>query len=313
VHNLLNVLRSVNCGFLEREKDAVKLELKPHLHPLARMRDAILRCLFPVSLKHKRHSIEERLASVDTLTPKDVEHFWDVNYVARNSFVYIGGRIPENLSEIIAEFESLPDRNPAPEKLVWEPDPVLSNRVEIIEKVRDDPMAVVQFDYQAPGFPASCSWRDEKAIAILNGWLGQDYGPLYAHLRDDKRLCYGLKTNYDSTFPAASVFSVSVKTDAGKYSLIENEWLACLRMIADNGMPLETLETIKEKTQIGVMKNKKNPCINRLLNETIYSITTNDILTAIESLTPDDIKNAARLFLEKNYIISISLPRGVQC
>lgn len=295
---------------LEREKDAVRHELKPRLHPLFQFAHDTIRLLFPVYTREHVPQIKERLESVDTIMPSDITTFWTKHYTPQNAFVYIAGEVPLSLDELLSDLENVPGSNSTlPEKPVFGKEQVLTQRVELKQRLRDDSVASVQIAYQTPSFPHTCSLKEEKAIELLTAFLGADHGPVYQRLRDEKRLCYSLGVEYDTQVPVVSGLFFNVTTAPASVEEVEKEWIYVIHKIAKEGISDNTLATFKNRAQITTIRRSRRFDLGGVVLKIDDGITREDIQKEVNKLTTEDITCAAKMLVEKPYIISIALPK----
>lgn len=313
IDNLAKVFSQPDVSVLEREKDAVRHELKPQLHPLLKLAEKNCRALFPNLCSRKLIPLDKRLESLERIKPEDIVDFWNKQYTASNSFVYMAGDIPPSFYDTaLKTLEKLPAKDAPSRKETVEPEQPLEKRVEIKEELRDDEVATVQISYRAPHLP-ECTLKDKAAIELLCAYLGADHGLLYRIMRDDKRFCYSLEVQYSTRVPEASSVSFAVVTQPDLCYEVEKEWVNCLKEVAKIGVSYDILESFKNKAQIIQIHRSRGFDLKGILMEMDDNITHEDVQREIQHLTPEDIAKAAQTFAQRPYVISIALPRKKEC
>ncbi len=310
LNNLKVILSEIpDISLLNREREAVKNEIKNKLNPSNLFNEKILRKIFPNHSKYL-NGIRKRLAALDTATYQDAcLTFWNDHYDPYNVTLYIGGKIPDDLDNLIKDWEKISTRKTKRPVIDWPQEYPLERRIEMIDKNRNDKIALININYQIPSFPKNYSIEENLAKNILIYFLNSTNGPLYTQLRDNLELCYSVGS-VSNKFGDASLFTFFAKT--GKLSYfrqIEEKWNEIIKKISEEGIPLEFLEIYKDKFEIDSILEDYVFSWESAIRDFKYGIDNDRERIAIESLMPNNIAKVAKDISDRNYLISIELPK----
>jgi len=308
--NLLKVLSPVNIPVIDREKNAVRNELGRRQNPHSKFNDRIVRLLSP---NHSRYmyGIDESLNALDGLTQDDCFNFWNEHYNPANSVLYIGGEIPDDVSRIIKPWEKFEKKPLIPKRDIPE-EPALENRLELREKIRQDPHAGITINYQISTFPKNASLEESLTRNILIAYFKSSHGPLYKELRDETGLCYSLDIGGDNLGDSGILSFGATTGFPEKIMEIEERWNKILKDMAKTSVPSSFLETFKNGHKISMINSKSMFDVDGLIQEFKHGVDNERIRKAIEGLNSGDVASFAQSLVDKNYLVGISLPLNHQ-
>ncbi len=308
--NLLKVLSPVNIPVIDREKNAVRNEFSKRQNPFNKFNDRIIRLLSP---NHSRYmyGIDESLNSLDGISQEDCFNFWNEHYNSANSVLYIGGEIPDDVSRIIKLWEKF-EKKPLTAKRVIPEEPALESRLELREKIRQDPHAGITINYQIPMFPKNASLEECLTRNILINYFKSSHGPLYKELRDETGLCYSLDLEADN-LGDSGILSFGATTGFPEKAIeIEERWNKILKDMAKTSVPNSFLKTYKNGYRINRINSKSKFDVDGLIDEFKNGVDEAGIRKAIEGLNSGDVARFAQSLVDKNYLVGITLPLNHQ-
>ena len=304
--NLCETMVSLNNNYLETEKNIIYHEFAPSNNPLYRLSEKNFSALFPRFFK-KVPDMQTRINLINNVHKDTVEKFWQEHYAPSNSFLCIAGEMPKTLDKNLKKFNSLKSNGKKSKKIEYEDEIELKEHIEIKESVRDDDIASIIIAYQSPPYP-KINHKEFVAINFLSEYLSSTSGILYGKLRDKHELCYSLNVVHDQN-PGYSVFYFQTSTKPELCHKVESEWLGTIKEIANNGVPNNFIETIKNKSKIIALHMVRDFDLGSVISFMDHNLTHEDFLKEANNITKEDIIKAANLFANKPHIISIALPR----
>lgn len=293
---------------LEREKTAVFNELKGKINPFSDLTQRVEEILFP-KYYEKKPKLRKRLESVKDISSQTIYDFCKAHYHPANSILVISGEGPADLNKLIEWFKTL-EKTGTPTKAVEiSEEPEIKERIEIKEHIRQDSNAGIAIAYRAPSFPYSETIKERVAKIILKNYLGSTHGPVFKKLRNENGLVYqfGVACN---EMGESDCFVLHAVTGFPELShKIEQEWIKCLKETAEKGVDDKTLETNRNQVQMNLINNKLGFDLTGLMDEDEFGVSRLDVQKAVDTLTSEDISKTAQYFVNKPYVISITLPK----
>jgi len=196
--------------------------------------------------------------------------------------------------------------------------PLTENKI-IVEPTRNNDATIIQ----AFKIKESGNVKDEVAVSLISMIMGGSHkSRLFQDLREDQQLAYMVNSvHYSNEHAGELVFKVNTTTDdpVNEVSTIKNN---NIKKVLE-GFKKHINSLINEPVTEKELKNAKLALKREILNnfetstdrslslsatlDSPYGINyTNELLKAIDSITPEDIQKAAVLFLDKPSIVLIN-------
>jgi zinc protease len=136
-----------------------------------------------------QHPEEGYINSVKAITLDDVKNFYQQYFTRANMVIGLGGGFSQEFAkQVVADFEKMPEGQPAPTLSVM-PDPINGAHVKIIEKNAN--ATAISFGHPIGVLRGS---REFYALALATSWLGEHRNSsshLYQVIREKRGLNYG--------------------------------------------------------------------------------------------------------------------------
>jgi predicted Zn-dependent peptidase len=293
----------LNPGDIEKEKQVILEEI----HNSEDTPDDRIHDLF-ADVVWSGHPLGNRiLGTKETVTafaPETVAAYHARHYVAPNLLVAIAGRFDwEHFVEQVTErFGDAPMGVPAPTP------PVPANGRAVVHHVES-----LQQQYLCVGAPGlSHEHADRYTLAILSTILGGGMSSrLFQRVREQEGLAYAVYT-YSDSYQDAGMFCAAMNVQPAHGRKALRLTLEEFDRIAGEGLPEEDLAAAKAQLKGGLLLSLESTSsrMHRIARSQLYAgrmIAVDEMVAAIERITPQDVRRVAATLLARERLSLVAL------
>jgi predicted Zn-dependent peptidase len=239
--------------------------------------------------------------TVSSFEKSGLQEYFRRTYVAPNLLIAAAGNLEHGrVRDLILQlFSELPSANGAGST---EPPAVASG---VAYRHKD-----IEQSHVCLGMPAYHQAHDDRhAVLVMNTILGGSMSSrLFQHIREDRGLAYAVFSNL-SAYTDAGVMSVYAGCATDRVAEVVDLSLVELRKLRDEIVPEPELRRAKDHLKGSLMLNLESTSsrMSHLAREHIVfgrHFTLDEMLTAIERVTADDVSRVARDLLRQQHLVA---------
>jgi predicted Zn-dependent peptidase len=239
--------------------------------------------------------------TVSSFEKSGLQEYFRRTYVAPNLLIAAAGNLEHGrVRDLILQlFSELPSANGAGST---EPPAVASG---VAYRHKD-----IEQSHVCLGMPAYHQAHDDRhTVLVMNTILGGSMSSrLFQHIREDRGLAYAVFSNL-SAYTDAGVMSVYAGCATDRVAEVVDLSLVELRKLRDEIVPEPELRRAKDHLKGSLMLNLESTSsrMSHLAREHIVfgrHFTLDEMLTAIERVTADDVSRVARDLLRQQHLVA---------
>ncbi|NMM48506.1 M16 family metallopeptidase [Marinigracilibium pacificum] len=257
-------------------------------------RAAFMAAVYPDHPYGRVYPTEDMLSSY---TIEDVKSFYENNFGAKRTTVYVVGKFDESKVENVVK-ESMSGWKSGPETNYPVAEPQVTDIVSVTNRA-DAPQSTIMF-----GIPvANPSSEDWVALNVTNSLLGGSFGSrITRNIREDKGYTYSPRSVVNSNYKSAIWYEIAdVTTDVTQPSL--EEITKEIYRLQDEAPSEEELDGIKNYgAGIFVLQNSTpGGIIGQLVNMDVHDLDDSYLTNYVQNIyavTPEKVKEITQKYIK---------------